>query len=52
MPAHEKIRWAPRLSQAKLWRLYQSDAHGLLDEELLAEIINVIWKRREDRYDN
>lgn len=34
----EKIRWAPRLSQARLWQLYQSDARGLLDEELLAEV--------------
>lgn len=34
----EKIRWAPRLSQSKLWQLYQSDAEGLLDEDLAAQV--------------
>jgi hypothetical protein len=34
----EKIRWAPRLRQARLWQLYQSEARGLLDEDLLAEV--------------
>ena len=29
--------WAPRLKQRLVWRLYESDARGLHDEELLAE---------------
>ena len=49
MSALEKIRWAPRLSQAKLWQLYQSDARGLLDEELMFKTIDVMWKRRRGR---
>ncbi len=45
MSALEKIRWAPRLSQAKLWQLYQSDAGGLLDEDLLAEVGFILLRR-------
>lgn len=45
MSGLEKIRWAPRLSQAKVWQLYQSDARGLLDEELLAEVGFILLQR-------
>jgi len=34
----EKIRWAPKVRQEKLWRLYQSDAMEILDEELLDKV--------------
>ena len=33
-----KIQWAPKIRREKLMRLYQQDASGLLDEELVAEI--------------
>lgn len=33
-----KSYWPPRVSKAKLRRLYESDAAGLLDEELLDDI--------------
>jgi hypothetical protein len=33
-----RIQWAPKIRRSKLFRLYQQDALGLLDEELLADI--------------
>ncbi len=33
-----EIRWAPRLPKAKLLRLYESDASGVLNEELLEDV--------------
>jgi hypothetical protein len=41
----EKIHWAPRLSGGKLKRLYQSDASGILDEELLDEVGTMLYQR-------
>jgi len=32
------MRWAPRIRQHLIRRLYESDAHGILDEELLNEV--------------
>jgi hypothetical protein len=40
-----KISWAPKVSQAKIQRLYTSDAQGLLDEELTAEVGWALWSR-------
>ncbi len=37
LPARERIRWAPKLRQELIWELYQNDARGTLDEELLAD---------------
>lgn len=34
----EKIHWAPKVRPEKLVRLYQSDALGALDEDLLAKV--------------
>lgn len=34
----DEIRWPPRLKKHKLRRLYESDAKGMLDEELLDEV--------------
>ncbi len=34
----ERVRWAPKLKQNLIWRLYQSDAAGALDEDLAAEV--------------
>ena len=34
----EKILWSPKIRREKLWALYQSDASGALDAELLVEV--------------
>ena len=34
----EKILWSPKIRPEKLWALYQSDAPGALDEDLLTEM--------------
>jgi len=34
----DKIRWAPKLRQSKIWVLYQHDAQGLPDSELIADV--------------
>ena len=39
------VRWAHRLTQASLRRLYRSDAGGLLDEELLDEVGHTLYQR-------
>jgi len=33
-----KIDWAPRVKPQTLRRLYQTDARGILDEELIDEV--------------
>jgi hypothetical protein len=45
MPSQERIRWAPKLSQAKLWELYQSDARGLADQALVDDIAFALYQR-------
>lgn len=35
---HEKITWAPKIRQAKIWQLYQNDALGAVDEALLEDV--------------
>ena len=32
------VRWAPRVSPAKIRRLYETDARGIIDEELIEEV--------------
>jgi hypothetical protein len=34
----EKISWAPKIRQAKIWQLYQNDAQGTVDEDLVADV--------------
>jgi hypothetical protein len=43
----EKIRWAPKVRQDKIWNLYQSDARGVLDEDLLVDVGYAILARCE-----
>lgn len=43
----ESIRWAPKVRQEKLWALYQSDARGLLDEDLLDKVGYALLARCE-----
>ena len=35
---HDKPTWAPRLRQAKVCRLYENDARGIYDEELIDDV--------------
>jgi hypothetical protein len=44
----EKIEWSPRLAKADLLRLYQSDADGLPDEELLEDVGLTLYLRCSD----
>ena len=34
----DRFRWAPRVSRRKIWRLYESGAPGMLDQDLLDDI--------------
>jgi hypothetical protein len=34
----ERIRWAPKVRQEKIWQLYQNDALHLIDEELIEDV--------------
>ncbi len=40
-------RWAPKVSTAKIQRLYLSDANGMVDEELIDEVGWALWSRCE-----
>jgi predicted RNA-binding Zn-ribbon protein involved in translation (DUF1610 family) len=42
-----EIRWAPKLRPEKLFRLYQTDARGILDEELIDEVAYALYSRCE-----
>ena len=37
-PSHEQINWAPKIRQAKIWQLYQNDARGTVDEDLVGDV--------------
>jgi predicted RNA-binding Zn-ribbon protein involved in translation (DUF1610 family) len=41
----DEINWAPRLKKWKLRQLYQTDAQGILDEELLEEVGSILYQR-------
>ncbi len=43
-----KIHWSRRVSRDKIRRLYESDARGMLDEELLDDVGYGIYARCED----
>jgi hypothetical protein len=45
MEQRDEIKWAPRLPKWKLRRLYESDAKGLLDEELLEDVGTILYQR-------
>lgn len=48
MVTRNRIRWAPKLDSAKLVRLYESDATGLLDAELVDDVGWRLWARLDD----
>lgn len=43
-----KIRWAPKVAQALIAQLYESDAKGIRDEDLLAKVGYALWWRAAD----
>jgi hypothetical protein len=43
----EKIRWAAKVRQEKLLKLYRTDALGLIDEDLLADVGSALLARCE-----
>jgi DNA-directed RNA polymerase subunit M/transcription elongation factor TFIIS len=50
MPADGRaaIRWARRVPQSKICRLYESEARGLLDQELLDDVALMLYLRCQD----
>lgn len=40
-----RIQWAKKISRAKIWRLYQTDARGLVDEALIDEVGTALYER-------
>jgi len=44
----ERPRWAPRVSRYKIWQLYQADASGRRDEELLDDVGWALLARARD----
>ncbi len=40
-----RIRWAPKVRQEEIWRLYQTDARGLVDEELIDAVGWALYSR-------
>lgn len=43
-----RITWAPKVAQAPVARLYECDAAGIHDEELLDEVGYALWARASD----
>jgi len=41
----EKIHWAPKIRQSKIWQLYQNDAAGLVDDSLVLEVGLSLFER-------
>ncbi len=44
----QRIRWAPRVRREKLRRLYEGEARGILDAELLDDVGTTIYCRCRD----
>lgn len=43
-----RIKWAPKVAQAPIARLYEHDAAGIHDEELLDDVGYALWARAAD----
>ena len=48
MASGHKIRWAPPLPASRLVRLYEANASGLLDDEVVDDVGWRIWERLSD----
>ena len=51
MPDQEKFLWAAKVSRRYIQRLYESDAKGLLDEDLLEKVMFTIHARVCDMFE-
>jgi RNase P subunit RPR2 len=51
VPDHSKFQWAKRVSRRDIQRLYQSDARGMLDQDLLDEVHYAIYVRVCDMFE-
>ena len=51
MPHQDKFHWARRVSRRDIQRLYESDANGMLDEELLDKVHYAIHTRVSDMFE-
>jgi RNase P subunit RPR2 len=51
MAIQDKFHWAKRVSRRDIQRLYESDAQGLLDEDLLNEVHYAIYVRVCDMFE-
>jgi hypothetical protein len=48
MIARDEIEWGPRVPKHKLRRLYELDAQGIVDEELVDDVGTTLWVRCRD----
>ena len=44
----QRIRWAPKVRRDKIRRLYETDAQGIIDEELIDEVACAFYARCEN----
>ena len=51
MSVQDKFHWAKRVSRRDIQRLYESDAQGMLDEDLLDQIHYAIHTRVCDMFE-
>jgi hypothetical protein len=51
MTGQYKFHWAERVSRRDIQRLYESDAQGMLDTELLDEVHYAIYARVCDMFE-
>ena len=51
MNEQDKIQWARKVSRRDIRRLYDSDAQGLLDEDLLDKVMYTIHARVCDMFE-
>jgi len=42
-----RIKWAPKVPQRKIRRLYELEAKGIIDEELIDEVVYALYARCE-----
>ena len=41
----EKIVWAPKVQQSKIWLLYQNDARGTVDQVFVEDVRLILLQR-------
>lgn len=41
----DKIHWAPKVRRAQIWQIYQNDASGVVDEDLLMNVGHALYER-------